>query len=379
MANQLPFSTPVVDSKTGIITPAWTFIFTNLNTQFSGNVGPQGPVGPQGAQGPQGIQGIQGATGAQGPQGFNGVPGPQGLQGNVGPTGPQGIQGNIGLTGNTGPTGPQGLTGNTGATGPQGIQGNIGLTGNTGPQGIQGNIGPQGPAGTPAPVYIAGTNITIIANTIATSSNVLTNTSTISTTQLSGIVPVSKGGTGLSSVGADGTILTALSGNAVWSSPATISSNITLAGDVSGFGTTGNTITTTLTNVGTSGTYNLVSTDAKGRVTSGANVVMPVSLGGTGLSSVGLSGYVLTSTGTSALWGVPPTIPSGNVTLTGDVTGTGSTGNALITSLATVNSNVGTYGDVISNIGKIGSFTVNGKGLITAASSAVIVLDCGTF
>ncbi len=57
--------------------------------------------------------------------------------------------------------------------------------------------------------------------------------------------------------------------------------------------------------------------------------------------------------------------------LTGDVT---SPGASLATTLATVNSNVGSFGSSTS----IPSFTVNGKGLITAASGNAVVAPAGT-
>ena len=88
---------------------------------------------------------------------------------------------------------------------------------------------------------------------------------------------------------------------------------------------------------------------------------------------------------------------TGGLTVTGTITGTVSTATALATArnfsisgdmtsptvafdgtanvvlsstLATVNSNVGTFGTASS----VGTFTVNGKGLITAASSATIAI-----
>lgn len=54
------------------------------------------------------------------------------------------------------------------------------------------------------------------------------------------------------------------------------------------------------------------------------------------------------------------------ITLSGDVTGSGTT--AITTTLATVNGNVGSFGSAT----QVGTFTVNGKGLITAASSVTI-------
>lgn len=56
----------------------------------------QGPIGPQGPQGAQGPQGPKGDTGAQGPKGdtgAQGIQGPQGVQGVPGQQGPQGLPG----------------------------------------------------------------------------------------------------------------------------------------------------------------------------------------------------------------------------------------------------------------------------------------------
>jgi hypothetical protein len=53
---------------------------------------------------------------------------------------------------------------------------------------------------------------------------------------------------------------------------------------------------------------------------------------------------------------------------TGDLSGDVSTSGAAVTTLATVNSNVGTFGDATH----VGAFTVNAKGLVTAASSVAI-------
>ena len=63
---------------------------------------------------------------------------------------------------------------------------------------------------------------------------------------------------------------------------------------------------------------------------------------------------------------------AGITALTGDGTATGPGSVAL--TLATVNSNVGSFGSSTS----IPSFTVNGKGLITAASSNVVIAPAGT-
>lgn len=60
------------------------------------------------------------------------------------------------------------------------------------------------------------------------------------------------------------------------------------------------------------------------------------------------------------------------ITFTGDVTGAGLTPIAM--TLATVNSNVGSFGSSTA----IPSFTVNGKGLITAASTNAVIAPAGT-
>jgi hypothetical protein len=54
------------------------------------------------------------------------------------------------------------------------------------------------------------------------------------------------------------------------------------------------------------------------------------------------------------------------ITLSGDVSGSGTT--AITTTLATVNTNVGTFGSAT----QVGQFTVNAKGLVTAASNVTI-------
>lgn len=59
-----------------------------------------------------------------------------------------------------------------------------------------------------------------------------------------------------------------------------------------------------------------------------------------------------------------PAIPSGSIELTGDATGTGTTGAPFATTLATVNPNVGTFGSTT----KIPVVSVDGKGRVTGLS-----------
>ena len=104
-------------------------------------------------------------------------------------------------------------------------------------------------------------------------------------------------------------------------------------GSASGPGSAALTLATVNSNVGT---FNNLTVNGKGLVTGGSNV--------------------------SYLTG------NQNITVSGDVTGSGTTSIPL--TLATVNSNVGTFGTASS----VPQLTVNGKGLITAVSSQNIAL-----
>ena len=70
----------------------------------------------------------------------------------------------------------------------------------------------------------------------------------------------------------------------------------------------------------------------------------------------------------TALTTTAVSIPSGALSFIGDVTGTGTTGSNTTLTLATVNTNVGAYGDSIT----VPTITVNAKGLVTAASQTAI-------
>jgi len=169
-----------------------------------------------------------------------------------------------------------------------------------------------------------------------------------------------------------------------------------VSGDIS---TTAGSLVTTLatvnTNVGSFGSSTSVGTftvNGKGLITAAADVAIPldVTIGGdatgTGTTSttttitlatvnsnVGSFGSatavpVLTVNEKGLVTAVSTTSISSAIALVGDVTGTGTTGANLTTTLATVNSNVGSFG--ASN--KVGTFTVNAKGLVTAAADVTI-------
>jgi len=148
----------VLDESTGDL-----WVLASATWSDVGNI--QGPEGSTGATGPVGATGIQGATGEQGSTGVEGPTGATGLTGFTGPTGATGI-GSTGATGvagivesntapidtsviwlNTSTPGVQGI-GATGATGPAGtigVDGSTGSTGATGPAGNNGATGASGP------------------------------------------------------------------------------------------------------------------------------------------------------------------------------------------------------------------------------------------
>lgn len=195
------------------------------------------------------------------------------------------------------------------------------------------------------------------------------------------------------------------SGNPSWSA-INLSTDVTgtlpanqfpaLSGDIS---TTAGSLVTTLatvnSNVGSYGSSTSVGTftvNAKGLITAAADVAIPldVTIGGdatgTGTTSTTTTITLATVNSNVGSFGSATSVPvltvnekglvtavstasiSSAVTLIGDVTGTGTTGSDLTTTLATVNSNVGSFGAA----NKVGTFTVNAKGLVTAASDVTI-------
>lgn len=176
------------------VTPVPDQIIT-IDRGVSGAVGPTGPQGNVGPTGPQGVIGPTGPTGSQG------VIGPTGSQGNVGPTGPTGADSFVaGPTGSIGPTGPQGVTGPTGA------QSTVaGPTGPTGATGADSTVaGPTGPTGAQGPTGAGSvTSVALSAPSVFTvSGSPVTTTGTLALTYSGTALPVSSGGTGVSTIAA---------------------------------------------------------------------------------------------------------------------------------------------------------------------------------
>ena len=155
---------------------------------------------------------------------------------------------------------------------------------------------------------------------------------------------------------------------------------ITLSGEVTGSGTTA--ITTALSNTGVSaGTYRSVTVDVKGRVTAGTN---PTTISGYGITDfysqvisgfvVGANSTVTTSdtleTAIEKLQGQVNARISGNqtITITGDVDGSGTTSIEL--TLDSTGVTAGTYNNSATSVTP---FTVDAKGRITGAGTAVTI------
>lgn len=153
---------------------------------------------------------------------------------------------------------------------------------------------------------------------------------------------------------------------------------ITLTGDVTGTGT--GSFAATLASVGTAGTYTKVTTDAKGRVTSGTN---PTTLAGYGITDAQPLDADLTAiaglVGTSGLlkktaadtWSLDTsTYLTGNqsITVSGDASGSGTTSIAL--TLANSGATAGTYNNSATAITPI---TIDAKGRVTGTGSAVTI------
>jgi phage-related tail fiber protein len=205
-----------------------------------------------------------------------------------------------------------------------------------------------------------------------------------------GTIAVSLAPSGVS-VGTYNTVVVDATGLVTSASNANYLSQVTLTGDATGTGI--GTVTVALADTGVSaGTYNSVSVDAKGRVLSGGSLTstnVTTALGFTPISgnqNISVSGDVtgsgstslaltLTSTGvapgtyTSVVVNSTGRVTEGanpNTTLTGDVTGIGH--RTINVSLANSGVIAGTYNRV----------TVDAKGRVTAASSMSYLQDAPT-
>ena len=202
-----------------------------------------------------------------------------------------------------------------------------------------------------------------------------------------------------------GTITASLSGNATSATTATTATTATSAttagsvtnsvtfnnggtGAASGTGYNGSgAVTVSYNTVGASPLAGSSSITTVGTIASGTwqGSVIGSTYGGTGVNNAGRTFTVNTNSGTISYTLASTTLTVANnasvsgtntgdqtITLTGDVTGSGT--GSFATTLATVNSNVGSFGSG----SLVPVITVNGKGLITAVSTAAVSASTAT-
>jgi hypothetical protein len=254
------------------------------------------------------------------------------------------VGGPPGPAGSTGPQGPPGATGPQGIQGIQGIKGDTGATGATGAAGAKGDKGDTGNPGVVQSI-VAGTNVSV--NSTDPANPVISATA--------------------------GTPVDATTGS---------KGVVQLAGDLGGTAASptvpGLATKEPLVTAGTTGqyyrgdkTFQTLNQDAvpDGTTNKAYTATDKTRLANTSGTNTGDQTTVTGNAGTATSLQTARTIG----TVTGDATATGSSfngtaNNTNLLTLATVNSNVGSFGSAT----QVGTFTVNAKGLTTAASSTSI-------
>ncbi len=238
-------------------------------------------------------------------------------------------------------------------------------------------------AGVPS-AATAGTDYTALAfKTIAVSgqSDVVADTAADTLTFAAGtnITLTTNAGTDTVTITAagSGTVTTTgspVSGNLTKFSGATSITNADLTGDVTTAGTVAATIANSavtyakMQNVSANSTLIGSSATGSGAPPSEIALGSGLSMAGSTLSATGTGGTV-TTTGSPASGNLTKFSGASSIT-NGDLSGDATTTGTLVLTLATVNSNVATWG----NSTNVGQFTVNAKGLITAAGNVPITV-----
>jgi hypothetical protein len=229
---------------------------------------------------------------------------------------------------------------------------------------------------TPLSSIVAGSNQV----TVSTTNGVATvdvDTANMVISTMAGTLGVGQGGTGLTSVGANGQVMTASNGALVWSTPGTVTSvGITAGSDQ--ITVTGGPITTSGNITVDVNTANLNISEMTG--------VLPVNMGGTGITTYGAPNQVLAtnSIGTGLVWvdqgsGTPGT---GTVTSVAVVASSNrlTVSGSPITSSGTINIDVVQANLDLSQIGGQVGVTQGGTGLTTmgTAGQVLTVNSAGT-
>lgn len=181
--------------------------------------------------------------------------------------------------------------------------------------------------------------------------------------------------------------ITNITGNAGTATALQTARSIALSGDATGSvnfdGTANVSIATTLATVATPGTFTAVTFNAKGLVTTGANMTATGDATGTASgTSIALTLATVATAGTYSAVTVNAkglVTAGANLSATGDATGTAS-GNSIALTLASSGVTAGTYNSVVVNTKGIvtsGSFTSNvpTRRAVTAATYTVAAGD----
>lgn len=283
--------------------------------------------------------------------GINGIAGAAGASGPSGPSGPSGATGVTGSNGASGPSGPSGPTGVTGASGPSGPSGPSGASGPSGPQGTAGTNGTNGANGTGNNALCSDATGSGTTYTCPTPTPAISTLSGLLITFIPQTTNSGSATVNVSSLGAKTLKQSDCSTN--------LSASALTGGSAYLFSYNG---TSFCQSAGAGGASGVTSVGTTGPITGGT------------ITTTGTIACATCTTNASALTSNQLVFGAGSqATAIGDLTGDITTAGAKATTLATVNTNIGSFGDATH----VGSFTVNGKGLITAASSVSITAGTG--
>jgi hypothetical protein len=222
---------------------------------------------------------------------------------------------------------------------------------------------------TPFSSVVAGSNKV----TVATASGVATvdiDATKIDISTLTGTLGVAHGGTGLTSLGANGQVPTANNGSLIWTTPGSVTS-VNLAAGSSMVAVSGGPVTS-------SGSITVDVVPAQISLTA-LGGTLPVSKGGTGITTYGAPNQVLSTngTGTALVWVDPGTGSSGSGTVTSVAVTAGSNKLAVtgspITTTGTINIDVVQSNLDLSQIGGHVGTTQGGTGLTTLGTAGQVL------